>query len=86
MNFPLLSAFWADIDMTYGPGNIYFHEYTRITDNEELEPLIGAEQEVFDMATEDIQEVETYCGNMGFEIFLYRLAQPKPYISIWRDL
>jgi hypothetical protein len=62
-NVPMLAPFWADIDLTAGPGKVYYREYNRVTDDDSIDPLIGTDQLVFAMAE---RHVQTAMGDTGF--------------------
>jgi len=62
-NIPILAPFWADIDLTVGPGKVFYHAYKRINDDYSIDPLIGSEQLVFSMAQNHVQNA---LGDTGF--------------------
>ena len=79
-NIPMIAPFWADIDLTDGLGKIFFQEYNRITDDYSIDPIVGSEQQLFNMAERHIQNV---MGDTGFyptavTVITWQAVSPYP--------
>lgn len=82
-NVAIICPMWSDIDMKNGPGNIFYQEYSRVTDNSADEPLMGSEQTIFAMATMHSQVV---MGDTGFNptnviVITWQAVSPSPSSS-----
>lgn len=86
-NIPMLAPFWADIDMTTGPGKVYYQEHNRVTDDDSVDPLVGTDQLVFAMAE---RHVQTAMGDTGFYptsviIITWQAVSPYPSIDTYAN-
>jgi len=82
-NDVFICPFWADIDLSYGPGKIYQQEYTRITDDVTIDPQIGSHQYVFNLAQHYAQDI---VGDTGFvptsvNVITWQAVSPSPASS-----
>jgi len=59
----MIAPFWADVDLSHGKGTVYYHEYTRDTEDKLIDPLHVVNQYVFNMAD---SYVRSGVGDMGF--------------------
>jgi hypothetical protein len=79
----MLAPFWTDIDLTTGPGKVYYQEHNRITDDYSIDPLVGADQLVFSMAEHHVQ---TVLGDTGFyptSVIIITWQAVSPYPSVY---
>jgi hypothetical protein len=81
VNVPMFAVFWADIEMKFGPGIVFYQEHNRYTDDEYIDPLFGTDRLIFAKATTQVQQVLGDTGFIPTNVIVITWQAVSPYPS-----
>jgi hypothetical protein len=81
LNAAIIYPWWADIDLNYGSGTIYYQEYIRLSDDISINPLFGSEKIVFSLADDHAHNVLGDTGFYATNVVIITWQGVSPYPS-----
>jgi hypothetical protein len=85
-NISMIAPFWADIDLSYGNGSVYYHEYNRDVADVTVDPLYAVDQYVFNLADSHIQSGIGDTGFFATSVVVITWQNVSPYPSLQTSL